>query len=38
MAAAAGAAAEPVKKKEIYSYEAPWEIYGMSWSMRPDYR
>lgn len=22
--------------KEIYTYEAPWLIYGMSWSMRPD--
>ena len=24
------------KKKEIYTYEAPWQIYGMNWSVRPD--
>lgn len=24
-------------KKEIYTYEAPWLIYSMSWSVRPDY-
>uniref|UniRef100_A0A6U2BML3 Uncharacterized protein n=1 Tax=Hemiselmis andersenii TaxID=464988 RepID=A0A6U2BML3_HEMAN len=35
---AAAPAGEPAKKKEIYTYEAPWEIYGMSWSMRPDHR
>jgi WD repeat-containing protein 68 len=23
-------------KKEIYTYQAPWLIYGMSWSSRPD--
>lgn len=23
-------------KKEIYTYQAPWLIYGMSWSTRPD--
>jgi len=23
-------------KKEIYTYEAPWLIYGMNWSVRPD--
>eukprot|EP01120_Amphizonella_sp_Union-15-10_P008919 TRINITY_DN3296_c0_g2_i1.p1 TRINITY_DN3296_c0_g2~~TRINITY_DN3296_c0_g2_i1.p1 ORF type:complete len:329 (-),score=58.35 TRINITY_DN3296_c0_g2_i1:106-1092(-) len=22
-------------KKEIYTYEAPWVIYGLSWSVRP---
>jgi len=25
-------------KKEIYTYEAPWLIYGMNWSVRPDQR
>ena len=35
---AAVPAGEPVKKKEIYTYNAPWEIYGMSWSLRPDHR
>eukprot|EP00960_Hanusia_phi_P069442 767092-Hanusia_phi.AAC.3 len=29
---------EASKKKEIFTYEAPWEIYGMSWSVRPDKR
>lgn len=24
------------KKKEIYTYEAPWPIYGMNWSSRGD--
>lgn len=24
------------KKKEIYTYEAPWTIYAMNWSMRRD--
>eukprot|EP00961_Rhodomonas_salina_P076872 1031690-Rhodomonas_salina.2 len=23
-------------KKEIFTYNAPWELYGMSWSVRPD--
>jgi hypothetical protein len=23
-------------KKEIYSYEAPWLVYGMNWSVRDD--
>jgi len=31
--AGGGGAAE---KKEIYTYEAPWLIYGMNWSVRPD--
>lgn len=26
------------EKKEIYTYEAPWLIYGMNWSVRPDQR
>jgi len=25
------------KKKEIYTYEAPWYIYGMNWSARLDH-
>lgn len=25
-------------KKEIYSYIAPWTVYGMNWSIRPDYK
>lgn len=28
----------PVKRKEIYKYEAPWPLYGMNWSIRPDKR
>jgi WD repeat-containing protein 68 len=24
------------KRKEIFTYEAPWTIYGMSWSARKD--
>ena len=27
-----------VKKKEIYKYLAPWTVYGMNWSVRPDKR
>jgi hypothetical protein len=30
------AQAADAKKKEIYTYEAPWQIYGMNWSVRPD--
>jgi WD repeat-containing protein 68 len=26
------------KRKEIYKYEAPWTVYGMNWSVRPDKR
>ncbi len=29
------AAAAP-KNKEIYRYDAPWNIFSMNWSMRPD--
>jgi len=25
-----------LEKKEIYTYETPWLIYGMNWSVRPD--
>ena len=27
-----------MKRKEIYKYEAPWTVYGMNWSVRPDKR
>ncbi|RNA26529.1 DDB1- and CUL4-associated factor, partial [Brachionus plicatilis] len=30
--------ATPVKRKEIYKYDAPWTLYGMNWSVRPDKR
>jgi WD repeat-containing protein 68 len=26
------------RKKEIYTYQAPWLLYSMNWSVRPDYR
>ena len=26
------------KKKEIYRYSAPWQLYGINWSVRPDRR
>lgn len=26
------------KRKEIYRYEAPWMVYAMNWSIRPDKR
>eukprot|EP00794_Sanderia_malayensis_P006355 gene6355-7083_t len=26
------------KRKEIYKYDAPWTLYGMNWSVRPDKR
>lgn len=26
------------KRKEIYKYDAPWVVYGMNWSVRPDKR
>ncbi|PNF42507.1 DDB1- and CUL4-associated factor 7 [Cryptotermes secundus] len=28
----------PPKRKEIYKYEAPWPLYSMNWSVRPDKR
>jgi len=28
----------PAKRKEIYKYEAPWTVYSMNWSIRPDKR
>lgn len=27
-----------VKRKEIYKYVAPWTVYSMNWSIRPDKR
>ena len=26
------------KRKEIYKYEAPWTVFSMNWSVRPDKR
>ena len=26
------------RKKEVYEYSAPWQLYGMNWSFRPDKR
>ena len=31
-------AASATKRKEIYTYTAPWLIYGMNWSVRADQR
>lgn len=28
----------PPKRKEIYKYEAPWPLYSINWSVRPDKR
>ena len=28
----------PGKRKEIYKYDAPWPLYSMNWSVRPDKR
>ena len=28
----------PGKRKEIYKFEAPWTVYSMNWSVRPDKR
>ncbi|KAK3866613.1 hypothetical protein Pcinc_027869 [Petrolisthes cinctipes] len=28
----------PPKRKEIYKYSAPWTLYSMNWSVRPDKR
>ena len=25
-----------LKRKEIYKYDAPWNVYAMNWSVRPD--
>lgn len=33
-----GASVASGEKKEIYTYEAPWLIYGCNWSVRPDQR
>ncbi|KAL6048147.1 DDB1- and CUL4-associated factor 7 [Balamuthia mandrillaris] len=31
-----GEAQDDLRKKEIYTYTAPWLVYGMNWSVRPD--
>jgi len=31
-------AVQPIKRKEIYKYEAPWPLYALNWSVRPDKR
>merc|ERR1719245_183264 len=36
--AASGGAPGSSKRKEIYKYEAPWTVYSMNWSLRPDKR
>lgn len=28
--------ATSTKRKEIYKYDAPWTLYNLSWSVRPD--
>ena len=33
-----GGAPGSSKRKEIYKYEAPWTVYSMNWSLRPDKR
>ena len=33
-----GNAGGGAKRKEIYKYEAPWTVYSMNWSVRPDKR
>ena len=38
MAMIASATGVSGKRKEIYKYDAPWTIYGMNWSVRPDKR
>ena len=34
----AGPGSVPPKRKEIYKYEAPWTVFSMNWSVRPDKR
>ena len=34
----AGSGTAPPKRKEIYKYEAPWTVFSMNWSVRPDKR
>ena len=36
--AAPGSGGAPPKRKEIYKYEAPWTVFSMNWSVRPDKR
>lgn len=35
---AAGHVSAPLKRKEIYKYDAPWTLYSLSWSVRQDKR
>ena len=35
---AGGGGGGGAKRKEIYKYEAPWTVYSMNWSVRPDKR
>ena len=36
--AGGGATQQQAKRKEIYKYEAPWTVFSMNWSVRPDRR
>ena len=27
-----------LRKKEIYTYDAPWPVYGMAWSTKPEHK
>jgi hypothetical protein len=38
IASSMASSGEPAKRKEIYTYCADWEIYGMSWTVRPEQR
>lgn len=38
MAVAHGSGVSSGKRKEIYKYVAPWPLYSMNWSVRPDKR
>jgi hypothetical protein len=33
-----GGGSLPTKRKEIYKYEAPCNVFSMNWSVRPDKR
>ena len=33
-----GGGGGPPKRKEIYKYKAPWTVFSMNWSVRPDKR
>ena len=38
MSITGASSAPPPKRKEIYKYEAPWTVFSMNWSIRPDKR